>query len=84
MNFHTNSYSFGHRFFKRMGGANPEDKNVFWDYVQNPQSEIRQFMHDDVFFADPDSKNQKAVMNCMPNLATYMQTKNASIATNNK
>lgn len=57
-------------------GGNPENKNLLWDYVQNPESEIRRFMQDDVFFPDPDSTNQRAVLACMPNLAAYLQSLN--------
>ena len=56
--------------------------NELLDLVNNLDSEIRIFMDDDLYFADPDSNNQKAVLACLPNLKAYLDSKTKNVTSN--
>lgn len=56
------------------GSDTDTEKTALWDHVQNPNSPIRQFMQDDLYFADPNSSNQNAVLTCVPNLVAYLNS----------
>mgnify|MGYP003347513823 CR=1 FL=1 len=64
-------------FVKFTGNGNTVIDNTVLDLVNNPKSEINQFMKlmggNDGWFADSDSTNQKAVIKCGENLRHFLK-----------